>query len=228
MSFMFLKDIFNWFQFYKWWDTIGFYFIIRVIHESYVCIVVNGTRKAVHGNVMQRCGSCTTLPNVIQRYGMLSHRCQTLSNVVTKLYVVVSKLCNVSSCTTLPLPNAVQRCYSIAKRYTTLCNVVTTLPNVIISCATLLQRWKRYTTLCNVVTKLCNVPRCQKTMSMNNTFRDCRSKVNITGFLVDIGTWTAVTLSILGIARPPHQPPVILSGTPELGVGPTHLWLLVD
>ena len=96
---------------------------------SSLCNVVNGTRKAVHGNVVQRCGICSTLPNVIQRCAMLSHRCQTLSNVVTKLCVVVSKLCNVSSCTTLPLSNAVQRCYNavqrcrnVAKRYTTLCN----------------------------------------------------------------------------------------------------------
>ena len=29
---------------------------------------------------------------------------------------------------------------------------------------------------------------CQKTISMNITFRDCRSKVNITGLLGDIGT----------------------------------------
>ena len=29
---------------------------------------------------------------------------------------------------------------------------------------------------------------CQKTISMNNTFRDCRSKVNITGLLGDLGT----------------------------------------
>ena len=111
---------------------------------SSLCNVVNGTRKAVHGNVVQRCGICSTLPNVIQRCAMLSHRCQTLSNVVTKLCVVVSKLCNVSSCTTLPLSNAVQRCYNVAERYTTLCNVVATLPNVI-------------QTLCNVVTTLPNV-----------------------------------------------------------------------
>ena len=104
---------------------------------SSLCNVVNGTRKAVHGNVVQRCGICSTLPNVIQRCAMLSHRCQTLSNVVTKLCVVVSKLCNVSSCTTLPLSNAVQRCYNVAERYTTLCNVVATLPNVIQRCATL-------------------------------------------------------------------------------------------
>ena len=103
---------------------------------SSLCNVVNGTRKAVHGNVVQRCGICSTLPNVIQRCAMLSHRCQTLSNVVTKLCVVVSKLCNVSSCTTLPLSNAVQRCYNVAERYTTLCNVVATLPNVIQRCAT--------------------------------------------------------------------------------------------
>ena len=94
---------------------------------SSLCNVVNGTRKAVHGNIVQR---YTTLPNVIQRCAMLSHRCQTLCNVVTKLCVVVSKLCNVSSCTTLPLSNAVQRCYKVAKRYTT-------LPNVKQRCATL-------------------------------------------------------------------------------------------
>ena len=29
---------------------------------------------------------------------------------------------------------------------------------------------------------------CQKMISMNNTFRDCRSKVNITGLLGDLGT----------------------------------------
>ena len=29
---------------------------------------------------------------------------------------------------------------------------------------------------------------CQKTISMNNTFRDCRSKVNIIGLLGDLGT----------------------------------------
>ena len=29
---------------------------------------------------------------------------------------------------------------------------------------------------------------CQRTISMNNTFRDCRSKVNITGSLGDLGT----------------------------------------
>ena len=29
---------------------------------------------------------------------------------------------------------------------------------------------------------------CQKRISMNNTFRDCRSKVNITGLLCDLGT----------------------------------------
>ena len=29
---------------------------------------------------------------------------------------------------------------------------------------------------------------CQKTISMNNTFRDCRSKVNITGLVGDLGT----------------------------------------
>ena len=28
---------------------------------------------------------------------------------------------------------------------------------------------------------------CQKTISMNNTFRDCKSKVNITGLLGDLG-----------------------------------------
>ena len=29
---------------------------------------------------------------------------------------------------------------------------------------------------------------CQNTISVNNTFRDCRSKVNITGFVGDLGT----------------------------------------
>ena len=124
---------------------------------SSLCNVVNGTRKAVHGNVVQRCGICSTLPNVIQRCAMLSHRCQTLSNVVTKLCVVVSKLCNVSSCTTLPLSNAVQRCYNVAERYTTLCNVVKRYTNAVQRCNNVA---KRYTTLCNVVTKLCNVSRC--------------------------------------------------------------------
>ena len=42
---------------------------------------------------------------------------------------------------------------------------------------------------------------CQKTISMNNTFRECRSKVNNTGLLSDIGTLTATTLSILGLSR---------------------------
>ena len=36
---------------------------------------------------------------------------------------------------------------------------------------------------------------CQKTISMNNTFRECRSKVNITGLLNDLGTLTATTQS---------------------------------
>ena len=36
---------------------------------------------------------------------------------------------------------------------------------------------------------------------MSNTFRDCRSKVNVTGLLGDLGTYTAVTLSILGLSR---------------------------
>ena len=42
---------------------------------------------------------------------------------------------------------------------------------------------------------------CQKTISMNNTFRDCRSKVNITGWLGDLGTKKALTLSMLGLSR---------------------------
>ena len=42
---------------------------------------------------------------------------------------------------------------------------------------------------------------CQKTISMNNTFRDCRSKVYITGLLSYLGTYTATTLSILGLSR---------------------------
>ena len=83
--------------------------------------------------VWQRYATLWTVYNVAQCYGMLSRRCQTLSNVV------VSKLCNVSSCKTLPLSNAVQRCYNDAKRYKTLCNVVTTLSSVIQHCATLLQ-----------------------------------------------------------------------------------------
>ena len=35
---------------------------------------------------------------------------------------------------------------------------------------------------------------------MNNTFRDCRSKVNITGLLSDLGAETAISLSILGLS----------------------------
>ena len=42
---------------------------------------------------------------------------------------------------------------------------------------------------------------CQKTISMNNTFRECRSMVNITGLLGDLVTWTAITVSILGLSR---------------------------
>ena len=130
--------------------------------DSSLCNVVNGTRKAVHGNVVQRCGICSTLPNVIQRCAMLSHRCQTLSNVVTKLCVVVSKLCNVSSCTTLPLSNAVQRCYNVAERYTTLSQRCQTLYNAVQRCNNVAKRYttSRAPALCNVVTKLCNVSRC--------------------------------------------------------------------
>ena len=43
--------------------------------------------------------------------------------------------------------------------------------------------------------------KCQKTISMNNTFWECRSKVNITGLLSDLGTLTATTLSIVGLSR---------------------------
>ena len=42
---------------------------------------------------------------------------------------------------------------------------------------------------------------CHKTVSMNDTFRDCRSKVIITGLLGDLGTNTAVTQSLLGLSR---------------------------
>ena len=122
---------------HKMWTEYDFIFIMNItmlqnvasLHAvqlcysvgSSLCNVVNGTRKAVNCNVVQRCGgSCTTLPNVIQRCHTVAKRYPTLCNVVTKLCVVVSKLCNVSSCTTLPLSN-----------------VVTTLPNVIQRCATL-------------------------------------------------------------------------------------------
>ena len=37
--------------------------------------------------------------------------------------------------------------------------------------------------------------------SMNNTFRECRSKVNIAGLLSDLGTLTATTLPVLGLSR---------------------------
>ena len=36
---------------------------------------------------------------------------------------------------------------------------------------------------------------------MNNTFRECRSMVNITGLLGDLVTYTAITVSILGLSR---------------------------
>ena len=36
---------------------------------------------------------------------------------------------------------------------------------------------------------------------MNNTFQDCRSKVNLTGLLGDLGTLTIITLSILALSR---------------------------
>ena len=36
---------------------------------------------------------------------------------------------------------------------------------------------------------------------MNNTFRECRSMVNITGLLCDLVTYTAITVSILGLSR---------------------------
>ena len=42
---------------------------------------------------------------------------------------------------------------------------------------------------------------CQNTISTNNTLRECRSKVNITGLLSYLGTLTATTLSILGLSR---------------------------
>ena len=86
---------------------------------------------------LQRCGSCTTLPNVIQRYTMLSHHCQTFCNVVTKLCVVVSKLCNaaiVQRCATLlqgcqTLYNAVQRCNKAVQR-SKMCNNDTLYPTL--------------------------------------------------------------------------------------------------
>ena len=140
---------------------------------SSLCNVVNGTRKAVNCNVVQRCdGSCTTLPNVIQRCAMLSHRCQTLSNVVQRCNKAVRccikavqrfKLYNaaiVQRCATLPnviqrsatlkqrcqtLYNAVQRCNNVAKRYTMQCNIVTKL--CVPSCATLIHFIQRCTTL---------------------------------------------------------------------------------
>ena len=91
---------------------------------SSLCNVVNGTRKAVNCNVVQRCGgSCTTLPNVIQRCAMLSHRCQTLSNVVQRCNKAVR--CCIKAVQRFKLYNAaiVQRC--------------ATLPNVIQRNATL-------------------------------------------------------------------------------------------
>ena len=36
---------------------------------------------------------------------------------------------------------------------------------------------------------------------MNNTFRECRSMVNITGLLGDLVTLTAITVSIMGLSR---------------------------
>ena len=42
---------------------------------------------------------------------------------------------------------------------------------------------------------------CQKTISMNNTFRECRSMANITGLLDYLVTYTAITVSILGLSR---------------------------
>ena len=91
---------------------------------SSLCNVVNGTRKAVNCNVVQRCGgSCTTLPNVIQRCAMLSYRCQTLSNVVQRCNKAVR--CCIKAVQRFKLYNAaiVQRC--------------ATLPNVIQRNATL-------------------------------------------------------------------------------------------
>ena len=154
---------------------------------SFVCNVVNGTRKAVYGNVMQCCGSCPTLPNVMECCHAVAKRYPTLCNVVTSCallyqscatFQVVQRchcptLCNVV--TTMPnviqryatlqqrcqaLYNAVQRCYNVAKRNTKLRDVVTTLPNVTQRCTTLLHVAKRYATRCNIVTKLWNVPKC--------------------------------------------------------------------
>ena len=42
---------------------------------------------------------------------------------------------------------------------------------------------------------------CQKKIPLNNIFRDYRSKVNVTGLLGYLGSYTAVTLSILGLSR---------------------------
>ena len=42
---------------------------------------------------------------------------------------------------------------------------------------------------------------CLKKISINNTFRDRRSKVNVTGLLGDLVTQTAVTPSIFGLSR---------------------------
>ena len=42
---------------------------------------------------------------------------------------------------------------------------------------------------------------CLKKISMNKTFQDCRSKVMVIGLQGDLGTLTAITLSILGVSR---------------------------
>ena len=42
---------------------------------------------------------------------------------------------------------------------------------------------------------------CLKQISINNTFRDRWSNVNATGLQGDVGTWTAITPSILGLAK---------------------------
>ena len=40
----------------------------------------------------------------------------------------------------------------------------------------------------NIIIVFLGYTSCQKMISMNYTFRDCRSKVNITGLLGDLGT----------------------------------------
>ena len=114
---------------------------VASLHAVQLCCsslsnVVNGTRNAVHGNVVEVVQRCQTLSNIVQCCHTVAKRYPTLCNVVTKLCVVVSKLCKVSSCTTLPLSNAVQRCYNVAKRYnkavqrSKMCNIDTLYPTL--------------------------------------------------------------------------------------------------